>query len=568
MRLNKTFLFFAFLYAYTNVCAQLSTREQPISFNPELKLKVSLKNSAESVTTPLLDMAKIEAEDKEDEKADVPPRFGYPHYVNYNLNNSGIWYDLPDGGKLWQLDVVCPGALSVNFCYDKFWIPEGGKFFIYTKDKKQSIGAFTCMNNKGDRYNIRGFATELLFSDDVVLEYYQPKEVTDDAIISINRIIHGYRSIRDDEGGFGHSGECEVNVNCSEGQNWQNEKKAVALIIIKGLRSSTGALVNSTDMGLQPFFLTGNHCLKTDPITDIKPDAEGQSELDDYVFYWNYEVSGCNNTVIDTIPYTTQGATVLANYDDSDFALLLLEDDPKTLSNYVPYYLGWDYSIMPGTPGVCIHHPYGDVKKISTVAYQPETTSYNNCNAYWAVNWKATPHGHGITEDGSSGSPLLNGEHRLIGQLRRGNSYCGNPYATDLFGRFNFSWTNGNHSSIHRRLDYWLNPIGSEIQALDGLLYIPSSKTINVNDSLHSNIRITSNGQLTVQSNVVLIGNGKVIVDAGGKLIIDGGRLSDVDILLKPGATLQIKNGGIIECQDDFIAPVGAIVDIENGQIL
>ena len=80
--------------------------------------------------------------------------------------------------------------------------------------------------------------------------------------------------------------------------------------------------------------------------------------------------------------------------------------------------------------------------------------------------------------------------------------------------------------------------------------------------------RITSNGQLTVQSNVVLIGNGKVIVDAGGKLIIDGGRLSDVDIVLKPGATLQIKNGGIIECQDDFIAPVGAIVDIENGQIL
>jgi hypothetical protein len=563
MRLNKTFLFFAFLYAYTNVCAQLSTHEQPISFNPDLKLKVSSKNSVESVTTPPLDMAKIEAEDKEDEKADVPPRFGYPHFVNYNLNNSGIWYDLPDGGKLWQLDVVCPGALSVNFCYDKFWIPEGGKFFIYTKDQKQSIGAFTYRNNMGDRNNIRGFATELLFSNDVVLEYYQPKEVTDDAIISINRIIHGYRSIKNDEGGYGQSDWCQVDVNCPEGQNWQNEKKAVALIV-KENRLGSGALVNTTDMEMQPFFLTANHCLKEDAITLIKPDAEGDSILTSYIFYWDYEKSGCNNISPEPTYYTTSGAIVVANDDYSDFALLRLIDDPKNITGYIPYYLGWDYSHNCGTPGVCIHHPNGDVKKISTVYSQPDSITYNFSGyTHWEVTWKS-----GITARGSSGSPLLNGEHRVIGQLQGGTSSCTYPHYPDWFGRFDVSWTNDNDNSIHRRLDYWLNPIESGIQALDGLLYIPSSNTISVNDSLHSNIRITSTGQLTVQSNVVMIGNGKVIVDAGGKLIIDGGRLSNVDIILKAGATLIIINGGVIECQDDFIAPVGAIVDIENGQIM
>jgi len=41
-----------------------------------------------------------------------------------------------------------------------------------------------------------------------------------------------------------------------------------------------------------------------------------------------------------------------------------------------------------------------------------------------------------------------------------------------------------------------------------------------------------------------------------------------VDIELKAGATLRIKNGGILEYQNEFIAPVGAIVKIENGQIL
>ena len=151
--------------------------------------------TVQTITMPALDMAKIEAEDKEDEKYDMPPRFGYPHKVNYDLNNSGSWQTLPNGDKLWRLNVVCPSALSVNFCYDKFWIPEGGKLFVYSKDKKHSIGAFTNRNNKGDRENNHGFATELIYGSEVTLEYYQPKNVISDAIISIDVIVHGYRYI-------------------------------------------------------------------------------------------------------------------------------------------------------------------------------------------------------------------------------------------------------------------------------------------------------------------------------------------------------------------------------------
>ena len=108
--------------------AQLSTNEQPVSFS--LNLTDHDSSSIQTVTMPALDMEKIEAEDKEDEKNNKPPRFGYRHKVNYNLRNSGTWYELPNGDKLWQLNVVCPGALSVNLAYDEFWIPEGGKFFV------------------------------------------------------------------------------------------------------------------------------------------------------------------------------------------------------------------------------------------------------------------------------------------------------------------------------------------------------------------------------------------------------------------------------------------------------
>ena len=59
-----------------------------------------------------------------------------------------------------------------------------------------------------------------------------------------------------------------------------------------------------------------------------------------------------------------------------------------------------------------------------------------------------------------------------------------------------------------------------------------------------------------------------LIVEAGGKLIVDGGKLSNVNIELKPGSTLRILNGGIIEPQNGFKAPVGAKVEIKHGKIL
>ena len=74
-------------------------------------------------------------------------------------------------------------------------------------------------------------------------------------------------------------------------------------------------------------------------------------------------------------------------------------------------------------------------------------------------------------------------------------------------------------------------------------------------------------GQLTIQSEVELMGNSRVIVESGGQLVVDGGTLSNVDIDLKAGATLRIINGGIIETRNDFVAPVGAVVDIQHGSI-
>lgn len=566
MRRIGIIVVFAFLCSYTNTYAQLSTNEQPVSFDSKQGLTEISRNAITVATMPELDMERIQAEDKEDEEYGMPPRFGYQHIVNYDLNNSGTWYSLPNGDKLWQLEVVCPQALSVNFCYNRFWIPEGGKLFVYSKDRKQSIGAFTSKNNKGDRENIRGFATGLVYGSDVVLEYYQPKEVVTDAIISIEYIVHGYRFVNFGEKSFGDAGSCMVNINCEEGQEWQNEKKAVARIIIEGARYCSGSLITTTNLNEEPFFLTANHCIVG------YGDAANDPNLDYTFFYWNYEAPGCANISVEPTNYhTTSGATILANNSYSDFALLRLTEDPKDISGYTPYYLGWDCSGQCGAPGVCIHHPKGDVKKISTVDGLPISSDWNGSNydSHWSVGWKSTLNGHGMTQGGSSGSPLLNAMHRVIGQLHGSNCQdCTNPNGRSMYGKFNISWTGNGNNSIYRRLNCWIDSLNTGEQTMEGLLVIPEARTMITNQQLYSNIRITNSGQLTVQSEVEMMGNSRLIVESGGKLIINGGTLSNVNLVLKPGATLRIINGGILDSRNAFEAPTGAIVDIQYGQIL
>jgi len=206
----------------------------------------------------------LQQEDKEDEEKGIPPRFGYRHKVKYDLTNSGVWYTLPNGDKLWQLEIHCPEALSINLLYDKFWLPKGAKYFVYSQDKKHTLGAFTSINNKGGKEDIQGFATGLVYGDKITLEYYQPRGVLEEGVISVAYVVHGYRYIHlfeSTEAGYEDSGGCQVNINCSEGQNWQAEKNAVAMILVNGYRYCTGSLINTSTNDFIPYFLTADHCL-------------------------------------------------------------------------------------------------------------------------------------------------------------------------------------------------------------------------------------------------------------------------------------------------------------------
>ena len=110
------------------------------------------------------------------------------------------------------------------------------------------------------------------------------------------------------------------------------------------------------------------------------------------MFYWNYESPSCSRGGSEPQILSTSGATILANNEYSDFALLSLNEDPKNLSGYDPYYLGWDRITSLSSTGVVgIHHPSGDVKKIATSFNLPANTT-----PYWRVNWSQTTNGFSV----------------------------------------------------------------------------------------------------------------------------------------------------------------------------
>ena len=223
MQSIKLILLLIGLCAYTSIWAQLSTNEKPVSFERESELRVSRRSSRPSITMPQLDRAKIARIETTRRKHPELAFFGYVHNVSYNLINSGTWHNLSNGDKIWKLNITCPEAKAVYLTYDKFWLPEGGKLFVYSKDKKQTLGAFTSINNKGDREHFRGFATGVIHCDDVILEYYQPKNVVSEAVVSINSIVRGYTPPNDNYG-FNKSNSGQINVNCVDGHYWRGEQ--------------------------------------------------------------------------------------------------------------------------------------------------------------------------------------------------------------------------------------------------------------------------------------------------------------------------------------------------------
>lgn len=394
--------------------------------------------------------------------------------VKMNPNNAGAWNTLPDGQEIWQLEIEAAGAQALMLYYADFLIPEGGRLYLYNRDKSELLGAYThATHPEGGR-----FATGFVSGDAMTLEYV-PGPDGRRPQLEIEAVGYGYnlpegdRSWRQGTQLRRTSASCEVNVNCSEGDAWQNEKRGVCHMIqrINGRGYiCTGSLLNNTAQDLKPYILTATHCAQ-----DASAVVATAAEMLQWQFVFHMEYNGCNNSSGTTETRSMVGCTRIAStptQGGSDGMLLLLQQSIP--ENYNVYYNGWDRSEGAPSSGVTIHHPQGDLKKISTYTRSATTTTFygeNNlegaAHAHWNVIFSGTAHGHGVTEVGSSGAPLFNSDRRIVGSLTGGTSSCTQTDGSNVFGKFSYHWDKQSGGTTAQFASH-LDPIRSGVQALDG----------------------------------------------------------------------------------------------------
>ena len=264
----------------------------------------------------------------------------------------------------------------------------------------------------------------------------------------------------------GGSDACQVDVNCPEGDSWECEKDAVVKLRITqngGIFLCSGSMVNNTAQDCRQLMLSSFHCAN-------------DAEEDDWPYFkvqFNYEYYDCGGTS-SINSHTRTGVIHLTDSDDmpngqidgSDFLLVEVED--PILDSWEPYFAGWDATGFNGHNGVGIHHPSGDRKKISTFSNPLINSNVYALGAHWRVTWVSTETSHGVTEGGSSGSPIFEENHRIIGTLSGGASFCDSPNSPDYYGKLSYHWDGANPVPVSMRLKAFLDPIESGEEVMDG----------------------------------------------------------------------------------------------------
>lgn len=430
----------------------------------------------ESVVPSRLDLVSLGQEDVARDQAGLPPRFAVPERVSITPAKSGTWEDLGNGLMLWRLRIAGrEGTTSLNLGFTSFKLPQQARLLLYSADGTQVSPAFTAADNEahGELW------TPVLTTKDLIVELTVPKKLVRRVKLELGWINQGYRGFgtlpADD---YSKSGSCNMDVEClASGDTWRDETRSVGVISTGGSTFCTGSLINNTANDRKMYFITANHC------------GINSGNASSLVVYWNYQNSFCrapgsaaSGSVGDgTLTQFHTGSFHRASYSASDVTLVELDDPPVAAYNH--HWAGWDrstgsHTCNAGAPCASIHHPSTDEKRITYVLTDMVSTSYNSPTSpgdgthLWA-RWAVDPPGPvtvpGVTEPGSSGSPLYNSAGRFVGQLHGGPSACGatGNNLSDYYGRFSVSWTGGGTNST--RVSNWLDAGGTGATTTSGI---------------------------------------------------------------------------------------------------
>lgn len=343
--MKKTIFTLFVCLMFVNAYTQLSINGTPKSFSYKTHSVVPTVYLAEP------DMSKVEAEDAKADAMGKAYRVGVFLNTSINPQNSGVWDFLPDGSAIWRVSVKSDGAKAIGLYFSDWFMTPGIEVYAYSPDKEYVIGAFTELNNN---FEFRTMAIDKIPGEEAILEVFVPDR-NQNFDLELNRISYFYRGAVINNPKVG---ACQVNVACSEADNWRNEVRSVAkinMVLDDGTYMCSGFLVNNINKDCKPYFLTADHCSVSQSNVPVTP-----TQLSQWTFTFNYQSNGCKGTY-STSHKSYIGATYKASdsYGEtssgSDFFLCLLNNTPEASVN--AYSAGWSYLSTASTNGVSIHNP-------------------------------------------------------------------------------------------------------------------------------------------------------------------------------------------------------------------
>ncbi len=363
------------------------------------------------------------------------------------------WQTDAAGRQVASLRFESPAASGLRLGLQVAQLPLGSVLRVQASGEAQAIEINAAEVARTIQRNLDGGAPEAearrywlpsVSGAEVTLEVELPPGTAQSALqVSVPQLTHLWLRPEDlgtAQAKVGESASCNVDVSCTSGNN--NESRAVARMVYVKDGSGylcSGALMNDTRGSGTPYFLSANHCIST------------QAAASTLETNWFYRSASCGSSSINPGVQTLRGgATLLYTNAGTDTSFMRLNDN---VPNGV-VFAGWDANPSGGSGAVKgLHHPGGDLQKVSVGAL----AGFASCEissgsgSFRCVNATQSNGDHlvavwnsGITEGGSSGSPLFSGSggnFYVVGQLHGGNSSCSAPTGASVYGRFDMAFS-------------------------------------------------------------------------------------------------------------------------------